>query len=294
MTKSDSIKELATALVKAQAKIKLALKDSSNPFFHSKYADLESVWGACRDALNSEGLAVAQTLDGVQQADGNWTPALETILVHTSGEWIRGFQPLKPAVKETKEGLKTLDDPQSVGSAITYARRYGLAAMVGVVQTDDDGNEASGNRPDAHHNAPPVRQDSKIEAPKPPIDPKPTQRPTSGATGKHAEIKVSESGDMATITGWLDNAAPRKDKKKRDFLMLTIDDVSVSCFDNKLWASVQAYKGRDVKAFVDIAKVGDKTYYNLISVVPVESVNGIAMAQDTSGPWDGGEEPVPF
>lgn len=179
--------------------------------------------------------------------------------------------------------------------AEALALRKAFPQQLAGVYTHEEMQQADVEQ-DAHHNAPPVRQDSKIEAPKPPIDPKPTQRPTSGATGKHAEIKVSESGDMATITGWLDNAAPRKDKKKRDFLMLTIDDVSVSCFDNKLWASVQAYKGRDVKAFVDVKKAADRTFYNLISVVPLPSVSGIPTNEKVDGPWDEDEngEKFPF
>lgn len=161
---------------------------------------------------------------------------------------------------------------------------------------DDEQTETVDGLPVIQQSAVPAPKEAKIEALKPQDASKPTSRPTSGATGKHAEIVVSPSGDMATIIGWLDNAAPRKDKKQRDYLMLTIDDVSVSCFDNKLWASVQAYKGQDVKAFVDIAKVGTKTYYNLISVVPLNSVSGIPLGEkaDTSGPWDGDDEKVPF
>jgi hypothetical protein len=124
---SSEIGKLAEALAKAQSQMQAALKDSSNPFFKSKYADLSSVWNSCREPLTRNGLAVIQTTDG---ADG--VIELITTLVHSSGEFIRGRLPLKP-VKS---------DPQGVGSAISYARRYGLSSIVGVVQEDDDAEQA--------------------------------------------------------------------------------------------------------------------------------------------------------
>jgi len=129
---SESIAKLSEALSKAQGKIKGAAKDTANPFFKSKYADLASVWDACRDQLSTHGLSVIQTTE--DSPDG---ATVVTTLSHSSGEWIRGRLTLKP-VK---------NDPQGVGSAITYARRYALAAIVGVAPEDDDGNVASGNQP---------------------------------------------------------------------------------------------------------------------------------------------------
>jgi hypothetical protein len=126
---SDSIGALAAALAKAQAEIKGAIKDSANPFFKSAYADLSSVWEAARGPLTKNGLAVVQaptmTPDGL---------VLRTVLMHSSGEWIAGTMPIKP-VK---------DDPQGMGSATTYVRRYSLAAIAGIAPEDDDGESASG------------------------------------------------------------------------------------------------------------------------------------------------------
>ena len=124
---SETINEIALALSKAQADITGALKDSSNPFFKSKYADLASCWDACRKQLASNGLAVVQTTDWV---DG--VVLVRTMLMHSSGQWIAGILPVK-----TKD-----DGPQAQGSGITYARRYALAAIVGLAQIDDDAEAA--------------------------------------------------------------------------------------------------------------------------------------------------------
>lgn len=127
MNKSETIGELAKALVQVQAKIEGAKMDSENPFFKSKYADLSSIWEACRKPLTANGLAVVQTAD-----TDDSRVIIETTLLHTSGEWISGrlaITPMKP-------------DPQGVGSAITYARRYCLAAIVGICPEDDDAEGA--------------------------------------------------------------------------------------------------------------------------------------------------------
>lgn len=130
MNKSDNITELAKALHRAQGQIKHAVKDSANPFFKSRYADLTSVWDAMREAFQAEGLSVAQVPSTA--ADGS--PCLETLLMHASGQWLSGAVPLNP-VK---------NDPQGLGSAITYMRRYALQSIAGVCADDDDGEAANG------------------------------------------------------------------------------------------------------------------------------------------------------
>ena len=136
MIMSDSIAKLSPALVAAMPKVKTALKDSTNPFFKSKYADLGAVWDAIRDALSSNSLAIIQMPDCVGEA-----PALTTTLIHgPSGEWISATYPLMVTDKECT--------PQGYGSALTYARRYGLSAVMGVIaDEDDDGNAASKRAP---------------------------------------------------------------------------------------------------------------------------------------------------
>ena len=128
---SESIAALAAALSKAQADITGALKDSSNPFFKSKYADLASCWDACRKQLAANSLAVIQTTEVTEAGT-----VLVTTLAHSSGEWMRGTLPVV-----TKD-----NGPQAQGSGITYARRYALAAIVGLAQIDDDAEAAQGRK----------------------------------------------------------------------------------------------------------------------------------------------------
>ncbi len=157
---SAEIGELAKALVKAQAAMKPAEKNKVNPFFKSAYADLESCWDAAKEPLIQNELAVIQRTDILP--DGH--VVLETMLVHSSGEWVKGRYPINPAKQ----------DPQGLGSAVSYARRYALSALVGIVTEDDDGNEASDTKPppprlkpqpvSAASNAPPKRP-SQVDYP---------------------------------------------------------------------------------------------------------------------------------
>lgn len=131
LNQSESIANLTVALSYVQGKMSHAVKDSANPFFKSKYADLESVWGACRDLLSAHGIAIMQ-FPGIY-TEHDKSMSLTTIISHKSGEWLSQ----EMSVPVTKA------DAQGAGSAITYMRRYALAAVVGVVQADDDGNAAS-------------------------------------------------------------------------------------------------------------------------------------------------------
>lgn len=125
---SPSINELALALSKAQGVMEAAKKDQNNPYFKSKYADLASIWAACKKPLSDNGLAVVQLTSSRDNEIG-----IITILTHSSGQYIKSEIFIKP--------LKT--DPQSIGSCLTYLRRYSLAAIVGMSQEDDDANLAS-------------------------------------------------------------------------------------------------------------------------------------------------------
>jgi hypothetical protein len=130
---SPTIAALAKALSAAQGEVEGAVKGKANPAFRSKYADLAAVWDACREALTKHGLAIVQSPGPC--ADGRME--MTTMLAHASGEWMRGTLTI-PLAKV---------DAQAYGSATTYARRYALAAFVGVAPEDDDGNAAAAAAP---------------------------------------------------------------------------------------------------------------------------------------------------
>jgi len=121
--------EIAVALSKAQLEMGVAAKDKSNPHFKSKYADLSSVMSACMDALGKHGIAVIQPF--IIGEDGK--NYVDTILIH--GESGSQLSCRIPAMNQK-------GDMQGLGSAMTYARRYGLMAMAGIAPEDDDGNAA--------------------------------------------------------------------------------------------------------------------------------------------------------
>ena len=133
MNKSEQINELAAALARAQGQMASAKKDSDNPFFKSKYADLASVVEAIRGPFAEHGLSYVQL---PIPTEGN-VITIETVLMHASGQWISSVVDV-PVAKA---------DAQGYGSAITYARRYGLQAMAGVAAEDDDGNAAAKAKP---------------------------------------------------------------------------------------------------------------------------------------------------
>ena len=124
--KSSKIDKLAEALCKAQTEMKGAKKNSVNPFFKSDYADLDTVIKSCFPQLNKNGLSVIQGNDVCEKGSFYVT----TMLLHSSGQWIKSK--LKMPI--------TKADAQGVGATITYARRFALSSMVGIAQTDDDGN----------------------------------------------------------------------------------------------------------------------------------------------------------
>ena len=130
MNRSESIKELATALSKAQGAIKHAEKDGLNPHFKSSYATLASVLDAAKVPLASNGLCVSQHVQGGDNL------VLETIVMHSSGEWISSTMPI----------ILSRNDMQALGSTITYAKRYAYAAIVGIASGDDDDGEAAVGR----------------------------------------------------------------------------------------------------------------------------------------------------
>jgi len=143
LSQSPELDQLATALATAQGSIQGAVKDRTNPAFKSSYADLASVWDACRAALSANGLSVSQHPGRLE--DGSAT--VTTILLHKSGQHIASVCAALPRDQS----------PAAVGSVVTYLRRYALAAAVGVAPEDDDGQAA--------HHAAPLAQSQRAPAP---------------------------------------------------------------------------------------------------------------------------------
>jgi hypothetical protein len=144
MKHTETIAKLSEALSKAQGSIQGALRDRKNPFYNSKYSDLASIWKCAREPLAQNGLAVIQgtfiTEDG--------KIILESKLTHLSGEWISSFYPVEPIKK----------DPQGLGSALTYARRYSLQSLLGICADDDDDGNAASSAPRTQVASPPPVQ----------------------------------------------------------------------------------------------------------------------------------------
>lgn len=123
MNSSVEIKDLCEALSKAQGEFNVAHRSKKNPFFRSNYADLEAIVEAARPSLVKNGLSFVQM---TKTQDGQLL--LVTRIMHSSGQWIEGEYPVK--IQK--------DDPQGYGAAVTYSRRYALAAALGVVASDED------------------------------------------------------------------------------------------------------------------------------------------------------------
>jgi hypothetical protein len=131
MEKSTSITNIAKALCEFQGAVETIKKTETNPFFKSKYASLADILNIIRQPLADNGLSFVQFPKGKY--------CLETMLMHTSGEWL----------SESYEMTPTKNDPQGAGSVITYQRRYALGAILGLnIDEDNDGNETTDHKPE--------------------------------------------------------------------------------------------------------------------------------------------------
>ncbi len=191
MNQSETIGKLATALGAFQKDMPTVSQDATNPFFHSSYATLAGLVGAAGPLLPAHGLSVTQITEGAG--------AVTTMLMHISGEYISGTLELNP-VK---------NDPQGRGSAITYARRYSYASILGLVtDKDDDGN--AGSKPPA--NKPPKRTTKPPASPpsKPPA--KTSEPPSPPALGK-AYAKDQQEKLISRVMADSRNLALNYDRK---------------------------------------------------------------------------------
>lgn len=199
LTTSPDVAELAKALAKAQTDIKAATKDRSNPFFHSKYATLDSVWDACRIPLTSNGLCVLQGANSQGKA-----VTVTTMLLHSSGQWVRD-----QLTMDAKDA-----SPQAIGSAITYARRYALGAMVGVVaEEDDDGNAAQQAVPAPARQR---REPAAKVAVAPPVAEEPTPEQVQAEVDKAFPRYDQESEERQSLVNELVRLAEKLKLAKKD------------------------------------------------------------------------------
>ena len=132
--KSENITNLAAALLKAQKDMGTALKDATNPYFKSSYADLKAVIEAIKEPLNNNGVSFLQAVNGA----GEGNPVVETMLLHESGQFLCTRTPVFCAKP---------NDPQAFGSGVTYSKRYALQAFLGLPTEDDDGNAGTAKNP---------------------------------------------------------------------------------------------------------------------------------------------------
>lgn len=147
---SDSIAKISAALIKAQQEIKVAVFDASNPHFKSRYASLGSVVEACKEALNKNKIVFMQGAHS--DKDLPKMVSVSTRLIHESGEYI----------EDTISVPYAQDTPQAYGSSLTYARRYGLSALLGIVSDEDDDGNSGSEAPRAIE-PPKPRKPSKLE-----------------------------------------------------------------------------------------------------------------------------------
>lgn len=180
MKHSETLAALADALAKFQGQAHGAAKNATNPHLKNKYADLSSIWEAIREPLSSNGLSVVQ----LPAPGENGTLKLVTRLLHSSGEWIES-EIAMPLGKQ---------DPQGYGSALTYARRYGLSALLGITQEDDDGEGAMQRGKQAETPPASVQRITKNPAPLP----KP---------GGLSPQQGKQIGDLIASMGWTNAGA---------------------------------------------------------------------------------------
>lgn len=181
----------APAMLKAQKAIENAVKGSKNPHFRNTYADLNAVLAAVKGPLNENGILIQQF---ASSADG-LTVDVTTQLLHESGQYMTSTLRLKPSKA----------DPQGIGSAITYGRRYTLSAMCGLGAEDDDGNEASGHRQQPQRTVPMATDEQKRDL-KELLDKSPRTDEEFAKAAKHvgcASLNEMNYNHYAKLRVWL-------------------------------------------------------------------------------------------
>ena len=200
---SPSIGNLAAALAAAQAEMKPASKNATNPFLKNKYADLQSCFEACNSVLPKHKLAISQIVIPAEAGH----ISVQTMLMHESGEWISSVCTLPCPVPLGSNGKPSVNAAQAAGSAITYARRYGLTAIVGLATDDDDGNAAGQ----------PIQPQAQRPAPKPVPAPKPapTKPAPAPAQAPQQEGELDTNQRKALMARINEVLNPQKDPQRK-------------------------------------------------------------------------------
>lgn len=252
--------ELTKALIAAQNEFPPAIKDSENPFFSSGYLSLAGTWALVGPILRKHGLTVHQA--GKMTEHG---PVMSTVLEHTSGEKRESDLPIVTP-KAT--------DPQAIGAAITYMRRYGLQAMVGICPEDDDGNTAAGRS-----NAP---GSPKAAAPVSRVAPTRDRRSPAKSEGT---VPLDESGDpVAVMVEKIDIYKGKAKNTGKPFTKYTVelsDGRSGATFDDAVALLAEKARREQIPVIAGIEQ--DGKYFNLIGLDLVQSSLG--------GPVAPGDEP---
>ena len=258
MNKSESIKEIATALCAFQRVIEGAKKGSTGQIGNQryKYADLEAVWEAIREPLAANGMSVTQTF--LESDLGR--VIIETTLLHTSGEWIGGSLSMP----------MTKNDPQMAGSAITYGRRYALAAILGIYQEDDDGDTQRKGRDESKATGNP----HSASTPTPPATgtPPPSGPAAPPAAGTNPAIWadiVATCADLGVVKAQI--ATHLKSKNEAYVSPGKTPTAVLTALKAKMTARAQAYAG--LKARVLAKHGGDAEGANEEICVWMDNVN---------------------
>lgn len=242
MTSSDQINELAAALSKAQGEIAPATRAGQNPHYNSTYATIQTVLDVVRAPLAKHGLSVVQ-FPSLDYVNGNtWLLHLETRLMHASGQWLSERTSI-PVAKA---------DAQAVGSAITYARRYALQAVLAVPSADDDGNAAAG-------------KDDTVE--------------DSVTTSPSEFLTVTRVQEATTQKGTL------------RYMILFSDGKEFSTLDAVLANSADVYRQEGVPVERGLVKKGRWTNLETITAKPVVTTEPTARLHDDVPPPDESEIP---
>ena len=224
-TQSENIGELAKAVCKMQQTNLFAITDSTNPFFKSKYADLSSVWAAIRTPLTANGLAIVQTTEPLEGG-----VIVVTTLMHESGQYITGR--LAGEIVPDKKGQKT---PQGILSLITYLRRAGVSAIVGVCPEDDDG-ESLMNRTQSPNPTPQTKKKSTDSSTKKPVVTKPD-------TTEHRGINYTMPEEDSVAYAHLKEYRPDVVILRKDKTRLKVGKYFVETNGNgtKMWSDIPKF-----------------------------------------------------